>query len=97
MSLLSWGETPPDPPGSLRSGLRMSDFIFGGKPQGKERSFADPSEASKGSLGASLIELPGPKDLGIQAVMELYRFAACRAKRDSGGLGEDPPGSTMTY
>ena len=60
-----------------------------------------PSEARKrGSGGGSPRKydniLTGPSDLGVQSVMELYR-AACRAKRENGGLGEDPPGSTMTY
>jgi hypothetical protein len=38
-------------------------------------------------------EHPGPCSDGAVS----YRFEACRAKRENGGLGEDPPGSTMTY
>jgi hypothetical protein len=42
--------------------------------------------------------LTGPSDLDAQSGHEGgLPVTARRAKRENGGLGEDPPGSTMTY
>ena len=38
-----------------------------------------------------------PIDGSYKAIMVALPVTARRAKRENGGLGEDPPGSTMTY
>jgi hypothetical protein len=42
--------------------------------------------------------LTGPSDLDVHSrQFRAVPIIARRAKRENGGLGEDPPGSTMTY
>jgi hypothetical protein len=52
--------------------------------------YEGPSEANPGGLGV-LTWMFGQGSDGAVPV------TARRAKRENGGLGEDPPGSTMTY
>jgi hypothetical protein len=73
-------------------------FIIGG-------SDSAPSEVRKrGSRGGYPRKhddlLTGPSDSDIQSRhlwSSKLQVTARRAKRENGGLGEDPPGSTMTY
>jgi hypothetical protein len=92
----------PCPKDLLESRGTSGGWTYEGPNEASHRD-SEPSEARKrGSGGGSPRKyndlITGRSDLDVgQGSYGAVPVRASRANRENGGLGEDPPGSTMTY